>query len=77
MVVRHENPSSEVSEFSCTVRHKVMRTKKKKHMESHIETHICVTLEGRLSRPETVVMGTSTLIIGKLGKLPGSENVNK
>ena len=74
-MVRHENPSTEVSEFSCTVRHKVMRTEK--HMESHVETHICVTIVGRLSRPETVVMGTSTLIIGKLGKLLGSENLNK
>ena len=75
MMVRHENPSTGVSEFSCTVRHKVMRTEK--HMESHVETHICVTIVGRLSRPETVVMGTSTLIIGKLGKLLGSENINK
>ena len=74
-MVRHENPSTEVSEFSCTVRHKVMRTEK--HMESHVETHICVTIEGRLSRPETVVMGTSTLFMGKLGKLVGSENINK
>ena len=71
-MVRHENLSTGVLEFSCTVLHKVMRTEK--HMESHIETHICVTIEGR---PETVVMGTSTPIIGKLGKLLGSENVNK
>ena len=38
MMTKHENPATGLSEFSCTVCHKVMRTKR--HMENHVETHI-------------------------------------
>merc|ERR1712037_784618 len=38
MMSKHENPATGLSEFSCTVCHKVMRTKR--HMENHVETHI-------------------------------------
>ena len=38
MVRRYENQASGMSEFSCTVCHKVM--KQKRHMVNHVETHI-------------------------------------
>ena len=71
MMVRHEG-STGVSE-SCG-----QRSTWKITLRPTLKDSInCVTIEGRLSRPETVVMGTNTLIIGKQGKLLGSENVNK
>ena len=38
MMAKHENPETGLSEFSCTVCKKIMRTKR--HMENHVETHI-------------------------------------